>query len=158
MDVRQTVYGLVILGVFFAIQAGYLNQIGSAIPLVGIIIFSAVMMLMGKAVMPKPKPDQKILWQFAIIFAVVLTALMSYGQEILGISSLAPSTIFITMWLIIFGGAMILTGRDMKWNITLLTGIVWLFSSFYMLFAGTFMQFGIITSLPFIIYGILPKR
>jgi hypothetical protein len=67
------------------------------------------------------------------------------------------------MWLILFGGAMLLTGMQAKIGVTSLVGILWLFSA--VLFATvlsngqfTFMNFGMLVGLPFIIYGIMSKK
>ena len=155
MDLRQTGLGVVIFLVFWAFQVGYFNSLGTTV------------WLIGKGAMPKASADQKELWMFATLFAIVSTALIAYAGPYLGAvfpagfdpSSLTP--VMLSWWLVIFGGAMLLTGWQMKWSVTTLVGIVWLFSAVHLQLttgANSYLHFGMVTSLPFILYGLMMKK
>lgn len=166
MNIQQVIYGVVIFLVFWAFQAGYVSGLGNAAWFVGVIIFSVLLMLIGKAVMPKPSAEQKMLWNFATGLAVVLTALMSFAAPFIGVvfppnfdpSQLTP--LVLSSWLIVFGGALFAGSFQGRNLIGLLTSIFWLFSSIHLLSLGpnSYIHFAVVASIPMILNGLLMKK
>ncbi len=165
MDLRQTGLGIVLFAVFWAFQAGVFNMLGPVAWLLGVIIFSVILWLIGRVSMPRRSPPQLMeLWQFTTLFAIVSTAIVSLGYPLLG--SMMPSGVSMTQftsfvlgfWLIIFGAAMFVTGWTTKWAVTITVGIIWAFSSVYFAtgLPGYF-NFALVAGLPFIIYGLITK-
>ena len=167
MDPKQTGLGIVLFIVFWVFQAGYLNGLGTTSWLIGAIVFSVILFLIGKSVMPKSNEKQRMLWNFTIGVALLVTLFVAYvAPYVPGI--VIPSgdiltivtPILLSLWLVLFGGAMFITGWEMKWNITLLIGVIWLFSAItWVLNAGpnAYLHFAIVTSFPYIIAGLLAK-
>ena len=169
MDLRQAGLGVVLLIVFWAFQAHYFDNLGTSSWVVGAIIFSVVLWLIGKGVMPKAPAEQKELWMFTIAFAVVATAMIAYGGPYLGAvfpANFTPSMLtplILSFWLIVFGGAMLVQGWQAKWGVTILTGLIWLISSVHFVSnlstgPNSYLHFGLLVSLPFIIYGLIQKK
>lgn len=168
MDLKQTVMGIVLFIVFWAFQGGYFNSLGAAAWFVGSIIFVVILWVIGKFAMPNPSAEIKDLWMFVTIFAIVATFMISFTGPYLGAvlpadpSQLTP--LVLSFWLIIFGGALFVTGHaDQKWNVTAVIGLIWLFSSLHFVTAvstgpNSYLHFGLITGLSFIIGGIVAKQ
>ena len=169
VDVKQTVSGIVLFAVFWAFQNGYFASIGPAAWVVGVIVFAAIMWFIGKSMMPKANKEMSELWQFASLFAIVSTIAIAYLGPYLGAvfppgftpSMIAP--LVLSFWLVVFGGAMVVTGLQAKWPVTTLTGIIWLFSSPHFVTAlstgpNSYLHFGLVTSLPFVLYGLMSKN
>lgn len=164
MDLRQTGLGIVLLLVFWAFQMGFFSSLGTAGWFLAAVIFVGIVWAIGKGVMPKPSATQKELWMFVSIVALVLTALIAFvPPSLLGVTSPPPvdqrGAIVLTLLLTLFGAAMLVTGWEMKWNVTMLVGVFWLFvaTHLYTLAPVAWIHFGVITSLPFIIYGLMRK-
>jgi len=160
MDLKQAGLGVVLLIIFWAFQAGYLDALGTTSWVVGVVLFGLVLWLIGKEAMPKQPESMKELWMFTFVFAIVATAIMAWGTPYLGTPS---SAMPISAWLVLFGGAMLLTGLHAKMEVTSLVGILWLFASimFVTSFMGgsySFIDFGLLVGLPFVIYGIMSKK
>jgi len=167
MDLKQSGLGIVEILVFLGFQLGLLNSLGSVGWLVGVIIFSVILYLIGRTSMPGREPPMVAeLWKFIVGFAVVLTAVYSLGAPLL--ASIMPASASMTMaqatstalgsWLVIFGAAMLVTGWTTKWGVTTAVGVIWVFNA--LLFfsgVGSYLDFGLITGLPFVIYGIITK-
>ncbi len=168
MDIRQIVYGIVLFIIFWAFQAGYAGGLGTVAWFLGAILFIAFLWLYGKAVVPKWNTDQTKLWTFSVgvvlIGTIFPTFLTPYIPGIVlppGEFSVIVPPILLSFWLVVFGGAMFVAGSDMKNSIVTLTGIIWLFTSItFVLNAGpnAFMHFAIVTSLPFILSGVVSKN
>ncbi len=165
MDSKQTGLGIVQFIVFLAFQAGVFNALGPVAWLLGVIIFSVILYLIGKVAMPRRQPPQsEELWKFTVLFTVVITAIVSLGAPFL--SSVMPSGVSLSQftsfilgfWLITFGAAMFVTGWTTKWAVTTAVGIIWVFSAVYFAtgLPGYF-YFALITGFPFIIYGLITK-
>lgn len=108
--------------------------------------------------MPRQPENMKELWMFTFAFAIVATAILAYGGAYVGTASPAIVT---EVWLVLFGGAMFLTGWWAKFGVTTLVGILWLFSAVLLGMGNgqfAFADFGLLTGLPFIIYGIMTKK
>jgi len=164
MDLRQTVLGVVLLLVFWAFQMGFFSSLGTAGWFLAAVIFVGIMWAIGKGVMPNPSAAQKELWMFVSIFALVLSALFSFvPPSLLGVTSPPPvdqiGALFLTSLLILFGAAMFVTGWEMKWNVTMVVGLLWVFvaTHLYTLAPVAWIHFGVVTSLPFIVYGLIRK-
>ena len=168
MDLKQTFFGVVIFAVFWAFQAGYLNALGQHAWFVGAIIFSVLLWMIGKHVMPKASADMKELWMFATLFVVVITFMVSYLGQYLGAvapagGAAAMTPFVLSTWLIIYGAAMFVTGHQSKWGVTLATGLIWLVAGLHFVTsvgtgANSYLHFGALAGLPFIIYGLVTKR
>jgi len=160
MDLRQAGYGLALLIVFWAFQVGYFNSLGMTVWLVAVIIFSVVLWLIGKSTMPKQSAEMKELWMFTFAFVLLATVIISYGAGY--IVPAFSSSALVSAWLIIFGGAMFITGWQSKRSIAALIGVIWLFSSVITFTSSgglySFMMFGLVTGLPFLINGLIKKR
>ena len=105
------------------------------------------------------------LWRFTVILAVVVTAIYSLGAPLLpsmmpsGEMSMAQLTaVFLAFWLVIFGAAMFVTGWTAKWGVTTAVGILWAFGGIiFAMSVANYFDFGIITGVPFVIYGLITK-
>ncbi len=164
MELRQTGLGAVLFLVFVAFQAGVLSALQSYAWLLGVIVFSVILWLIGRGSMPKRMPPQVMeLWQFSTALAVVITAVVSLGYPYLGslnpgVSMTVYTSWVLGSWLIIFGAAMFVTGWTTKWGVTTTVGIIWTFSAIYFIMGtGGYFYFGLITGFPFIIYGLITK-
>ena len=166
MDARQTGLGLVLMLVFLAMQAGWL-PFGAMNLLLGVVVFAAVLYLIGKGAMPKQSEDMKELWMFASGLALVLTVLALFAAPYL--PGIVPPTdmaafaaLLMSLWLFIFGGAMFITGWLVKWNVTMLVGIFWLFGALHFslpfVAQNAYLHFAFLTGLPFVIYGLIMKK
>jgi hypothetical protein len=167
MDFKQIGLGIVEILIFLGFQLGLLNPLGSVAWLVGVIVFSVILYLIGRASMPRRQPPLlEELWKFIVGFAVVLTAVYSLGAPLL--ASMMPASASMTMtqataialgsWLVIFGAAMLVTGWTTKWGVTTAVGVIWVFNAIlFFSGAGSYFDFGLITGLPFVIYGIITK-
>jgi hypothetical protein len=165
MDLRQTGLGVLLFAVFIAFQMGVFAVLGPLAWLLGVIIFSVILWLIGRVSMPRRTPPQLVeLWRFTTLFAVVVTAIVSLGYPLL--TSMMPSgpsmaqfTAYVLgFWLIAFGAAMFVTGWTVKWAVTTVVGVIWVFSSVYFIAAPSeYFYFGLISGLPFIVYGLITK-
>lgn len=165
MDLKQTGLGIVQFVVFLAFQAGIFNALGSVAWLLGVVIFSVILWLIGKEAMPRRMPPAiEELWKFTVTFAIVVTAIVSLGYPLL--SSMTPSVSMaqfssnlLGFWLIVFGAAMFVTGWTSKWGVTTAVGVIWVFTSIYFITAGFgYLYFALDAGFPFIIYGLITKR
>jgi hypothetical protein len=166
MDVKQSGLGIVLVLVFLGFQLGISDMLGAVSWLVAVIVFSAIMYVIGRtAAMPRRQsPEIEGLWKLIVSLAVVLTAIYSLGAPL--IASTMPSTMTMAQatsirlgsWLVIFGAAMFVTGWTAKWGVTTAVGIIWVFNAL-LFFSGVanYFDFGLITGLPFAIYGIITK-
>ncbi len=165
MDLRQVGLGIVQFVVFLAFQFGIFNMLGPVAWLLGVIIFSVILWLIGKVSMPRRTPPMvDELWKFTVILAVVLTAIYSLGAPFM--ASMMPSGITMTQatsltlgfWLVLFGAAMFVTGWTAKWGVTTAVGIIWVFSGVISAaVTSNYFDFALITGFPFIIYGLITK-
>jgi len=166
MDVRQTGLGLVLMLAFLAMQAGWIN-LGPLNLLLGVVVFLAVLYLIGKGAMPKQSEDMKELWMFSSALALVITLLALFAAPYL--PGLVPPTdmqafagLLMSLWLFIFGGAMFITGWTVKWNVTMLVGLFWLFGALHFslpfVAQNAYLHFAFIAGLPFVIYGLIMKK
>jgi hypothetical protein len=165
MELKQTALGVVQVLVFFAFQAGVFNSLQYTAWLLGVIIFSVILYLIGRVSMPRRTPPMlEELWKFTIVLAVVLTAIYSLGAPFM--ASMMPSemsmaqvtSLTLGFWLVIFGAAMFVTGWTVKWGVTTAVGIVWVFSGVvFAAVTSTYFDFALITGFPFIIYGLITK-
>src|SRR5436309_6726159 len=140
MNVNVFLSGVVLFLVFEVFQVERLDSpttLGTTAWLVGVLVFSGVLWFIGKSVMPKQSNDMKTLWMFAFLFLVVFQVVISYLGPYLGAvfpSQFLPAALtplVISLWLIVFGGAMFVTGWWSKNGVTSLIGIIWLLTSTY---------------------------
>ena len=168
MEVRQVVLGIAILLVFWAYQNGYANSLGTTGWFVGIIIFTLLLWSVGKVAMPKQPAEQKELWMFASAFAIVSTFVISFLGPMLGAvfpPNFSPSQLtplVLSLWLMVYGGAMFVGGWQMKNGIPALIGVIWLFSALHFVTAvgtgpNSYLHFGLVTGLAVILAGLLRK-
>ena len=166
MDIKQVGLGIVLFLVFWAFQAGYLDRLGTTAWVVGAIVFAGILYGIGKVAMPKPSVQMKELWMFATLLAVIVTLVISYGGPYIGavfpvgFNPMLLTPLVLSFWLIIFGGALFVTGTQVKWGITTLTGVIWLFSSIHFLGStgpNSYIHFALVTALPLILTGIIMK-
>ena len=169
MDLRTAGSGVVLLLVFWAYQIGLLSSLGAAGWLLASIIFVAVLWFIGQGMMPKPTASQKELWMFTSIFGIVATFIILYVGPYLG--AVVPTTaagmmdlgqILLSIWLIVFGAAMFVTGWEMKWNVHMWIGLFWLISALHFVTSinagpNSYLHFGLVVGLPFVIYGLIRK-
>jgi hypothetical protein len=166
MDLKTVGMGVVIFLVFWAFQAGYFNSLGNAQWSAAVVVFSVLLIIMGKLSMPKVSADMKMLWNFAIGFAVVSTLIFSFALPYigfvtpLGFNLTALTPVVVGLWLIVFGGAHFVTGWQSKMNVALLVGLIWLFSAVPLMTLGgnSYIYFGWVTGLSFVIAGLLRKK
>ncbi len=165
MDLRQTGLGVVLFAVFLAFQVGVFNMLGPVAWLLGVIIFSVILWLIGRVSMPRRTPPQLTeLWQFTTLFAIVSTAIVSLGYPLLtsmmpsGVSMAQFTSYVLGFWLIVFGAGMFVTGWTVKWGVTTAVGVIWVFSAMFFIAAPSeYFYFGLVAGLPFIIYGLITK-
>ncbi len=168
MDLKQTGLGVVLLVVFWAFQIGVFNFLGPTAWVVGVVAFSLILWLIGKVSIPKPEANVTELWNFTVAFAIVATAIIAYLGPYLGAvfppgfmpSQLTP--LILSIWLIVFGGTMFVTGWWAKWGVTTAVGVLWLFSSTHFVSnlspgPNSYLHFGLLVGLPFILYGLITK-
>ncbi len=169
MNLQQTVLGIVLFIVFWGFQNGYANSLGTSAWFAGSIIFVIILWLIGKSSMSKPSAEMKELWMFTIAFAIVTTFIVSYLGPYFGVvfpANFTPAMLtplVLSIWLIVFGGAMLITGWQSKMGVTTLIGIIWLFSALHFVTAvstgpNSYLHFGLITGLPYILSGLLAKK
>lgn len=158
MDIQQIVLGLVLFIVFWAFQAGYVSALGQWQWLAGVVVFAVILYIIGKVVMPKPSAEMQQIWQFAIgvtILSTIITTVLTGGQ-----AAVAP--IVISWWLIVFGAALFATGWSAKQNGALMIGLFWLIGSTHFLSstvaAVAYLHFGLLTGVPYIIWGLIAKK
>ncbi len=158
MDIRQTVMGLVLLLVFWAFQQGYVSALGQWEWLAGAAVFAVLLYAIGKIVMPKASAEMQEIWMFAIgvaLLSTIIVSVMAGGQ-----AAIAP--IVISWWLIVFGAAMFATGWAGKQNGALMIGLFWLIGSTHFLSAVVagvaYLHFGLLTGVPYIIWGLVTKK
>ncbi len=164
MDARQFVLGIVILLVFWAFQAGYFSSLGPPALFVGAIIFVILTWIIGKGIMPNPPAENKQMWNFVVVFLIIVSIIASFvPPNVLGavlpagfdFSMVVP--FILALWLVLFGAAMFVTGHEMKMGMAQVIGLIWLFSA--ITFVGNagpnaYLHFGIVTGLTFILGGI----
>lgn len=168
MDVRQAVLGLVIFVVFWAFQNGYAAPLGGAAWLAGVIIFAILLKLIGNGEMPKPPAGVKELWMLATPFVVISTFAISYLGPYLGAVFPAGFTpaqltpLVLSFWLVVYGATMFVMGQQEKMGVPTLIGVIWLFSALHFVTAvgtgpNSYIHFGLVTGLPFILAGLMKK-
>jgi len=160
MDLRQAGLGIVIFILFWAFQANYFANLGYAAWIVGLVIFEVILWLIGKGVMPKQSNDMKQLWMYVFAFALISTIIVSYGGMLVSGYSYPSSNYVLAFWLVLFGAAMLLTGWQAKFSVTMATGFIWLFSSSLFMIANMptpYFFFGLLTALPFVLVGLMEK-
>lgn len=166
MGVKQTALGVVQVLIFFAFQAGVFNPLQYTAWLLGVIVFSVILWLIGKVSMPRRVPPMfNELWRFTVVLAVVLTAIYSLGAPFMtsmmssGMTTEQVTSLILGFWLVVFGAAMFVTGWTAKWGVTTAVGMIWIFSAVFFA-AGTsnYFNFALVTGFPFIIYGLITKE
>lgn len=167
MEPKQIALGVVQVLVFLAFQAGIFDSLQYVGWLLGVIVFSVILWLIGKVSMPRRTPPMlEELWKFTVILAVVLTAIYSLGAPFMvsmmpsGASMSQLTSLTLGFWLVLFGAAMFVTGWTVKWGVTTAVGIIWTFSG--IIYAAgtipsTYFDFALITGVPFIVYGLITK-
>ncbi len=164
MDYKQIGFGVLTFVVFWAFQAGYFNFLGPTSWFLSAVAFIVLLWLIGQSY-GKEFSSNKILWNYAIGFALVVALLVSYAAPYIpGIvlppdSSIVPP-ILLSFWLVLFGATMFVGAWNSKIPLMMLTGVIWLFSSFtWVLNSGpnAYLHFAIVASLPFILTGFLEK-
>ena len=167
MDVRQAVLGLVLFVVFWGFQNNYAAPLGSAAWLAGSIVFVVILWLIGSGMMPKPPQEVKELWMLATSFLILSTFAISFLGPYLGAvlpSSPAQLTpLVLSFWLVVYGAAMFVMGMQGKMNVSALIGVIWLFSALHFVTAvgtgpNSYLHFGLVTGLPFILAGLMAKK
>lgn len=165
MNTMHIVSGIVLFAAFFAFSAGYLNFLGNYIWIGAIVVFVLIMTAMGKIGMPKAPEDVKNAWMFGIAFSVVVTVMMTFAAPYMGSAMSTDQTgnYMMGFWLVVFGGVMLVGGKEMKMGTGMILGLIWLFSSIYYILgtgsaAAGLMWFGILTGIPFIIMGLQMKK
>lgn len=167
MDSRQIGLGILLFLVFWAFQTGSMDFLGTAGWFIGILIFTGILWAVGKAAMPKSSPESKMLWGFAMVFVIVSTFVISFLGPWLGAilpsdpAQIAP--LVLSLWLVVYGGAMFVGGWGGKWPVMTLIGIIWLFSSIHFVSSlstgpNSYLHFALITALPIILGGIWMKK
>ncbi len=165
MNSKHVILGLVLIVVFWAFQMGYMSSLATAEWFAGVIIFSVAMFLMGKTSGETPTDDHKMVWMFAMIFAIVLTAIISFvPPSALGLALPAGFTpamwtpVVLSLWLVIYGGAMFAGGHDAEKGMMILIGLIWLFSAVHIALVtgpNSYLHFGMITGLSAVVGGLL---
>ncbi len=170
MDLKQTGLGVVLFVVFWAFQIGLMNPLGTTAWVVGVVIFSILLWLIGKVSMPGRSPAGLAeLWKYTTVFAIVATAFIAYAGPFVGAvfrPGFTPAVLMplvLSFWLIVFGAAMFLTGWSAKWEVTAAVGVLWVIASTHFISnisAGpnSYLHFGLLVGFPFIIYGLITKR
>lgn len=166
MDVRQTGLGVVLVLFFWAMQAKYID-LGPLNWVLGGVVLVVVFYLIGKGVMPKPSEEIKELRMFLYALVIVFSVLCAFGPAFIPGVVLPPagfdmSPLIIGMWLMLFGAYMFVIGWLQRWAVTSLVGVFWLFSAFQFVSAvswgpNSWIHFGLVVGLPFIIYGLIKK-
>ncbi|MBI4021644.1 MAG: hypothetical protein HY369_05360 [Candidatus Aenigmarchaeota archaeon] len=166
MKAAHVVIGIVMFILFWAYQAGYAASLGPAAWFVAALVFSVLLMAMGKTSMEKPQPDIKSAWQFSIAFVLISTLIISFaGQSLGAVVPADPSAwtpMLLSFWLVVFGGAMLVTGWKIDSPLTTLVGIIWLFSALHFVTAvgtgaNSYLHFGLVTGLTTILAGLFGK-
>ena len=167
MNPKKIVMGIIVLAVFWVFQAGYLSSLGTAEWFVGAVVLSILMAITGKFVIPKSEPAVAQLWQFAMAFVIVSAALISFAMPVLGaqIAGITPGQITamnVSMWLVVFGAAMVATGSEVKKPAAKLVGFLWLFSAIPLVAsplgaANAYLHLGLVVGLTFILGGLTIK-
>lgn len=164
MNKVHVVSGVLLFVIFAALSSMGSALLGSFLWIAAIVIFVAIMVVMGKKGMPKAPEDIKSAWMFAVAFSVIVTAMMTAASPYMG--SGTPDQVgnyMMAFWLVVFGGVMFAGAMSMKMTSGMVLGLVWLFSSVYFV-TGTgsasagLMWFGILTGIPFIIMGLQMKK
>lgn len=169
MNAKQFVLGIVLFVVFWAFQAGYASPLGMHAWFVGSIIFVILLWAIGKAVMPKKPPaDVQQFWIFVSVFALAVSFFASYLAVPLGavlppgvpLSAFTP--LLLSIWLIVFGAALVVGGMNSKNSMQTWVGIFWLFSSVHFIAPGigpnAYLHFAVVTGIPAIVGGLVAKK
>ena len=169
MDMKHAVLSIVLIAIFVAFQMGYAAPLGPATWFVGAIVFSVILMLMGKTAMAKSTPNIKSVWMLATIFVIAITFIISFLGPYVGAvfppgfdpASLTP--LVLSMWLIVFGGAMFVTGMEMKMAPATLIGIIWIFSAMHLVTVtaagpNSYLHFAFVTGLPMLIASFVVNK
>lgn len=170
MNTKVLLYGVVLFVLFWAFEMGLFDMLSIAAWLVGAVAFVLLLWGIGKSIMPKPSPESKKLWNFSCLLVIILAVLGSFLMPYLGVEMPAGFTtaditpLFISMWLVILGGAMFVDGWMGKQGIQTLIGIFWLFSSVMYMIGGdliaanAWIHLAVTVGLPFIIVGVIWKK
>ena len=171
MELKQTALGVVQVLIFVAFQLGVFDALQYVAWLLGVIIFSVILWLIGRVSMPRRAPPMlEELWKFTVILAIILTAiysLLAYVTPMMphmaammpsGMSMAQVTSLILGFWLVVFGAAMFVTGWTVKWGVTTAVGIIWVFSGvFFAAVTSNYFDFALITGFPFIVYGLIAK-
>ena len=164
MNAKEVILGIIIFIVFWAFQKGFLDSLGTAAWFVGAVIFVILLYLVGMATMPKATPEQKQLWMFVSAFGLVVTFILSFLAAPLGgvfQPTFTPAVLtpfVLSFWLVVFGGAFVVGGRMIGRSITLMIGVIWLFSAVHLQLttgANSYLHFGLVTGLSSILEGLM---
>ena len=166
MNIKETVLGIVLFAVFWAYQTGYASSLGAHAWFVGSIVFVVLLWAIAAVIMPKkPAEEVKQFWMFVSAFAIVATFIVSYLGTSLGAvmpagGADAWTPMVLGFWLVVFGGAMTVGGLSSKNNMQTWIGVLWLFSSVVMagIGANSYLHFGLVVGLPYIIDGLIKKK
>ena len=168
MDIKNIVLGLVLFVVFWAFQAGYLSILGAFSWLAGLIIFIVILCLWCTGMASKDS-DVMQLCTFVSVFALIVTILISFFGPTLGAvfpPGFEPSAftpMMLSFWLVVFGGAVLITGIKKKDSIFSVIGLIWLFSAVHFVAAlstgpNSYLHFGVITGFSILVHGLVMKK
>ncbi len=169
MNLQETVLGIIIFVVFWAYQGGYANSLGTSAWFLGAIILTVLLWLIGKVNMPKSPADIKEVWKVGMILLLAGTFIISYLGPFLGAvfppgvtpAQLAPMVL--SLWLVIIGGALFVTGWKSQNGFATFIAVFWLFSSMHFVTAvstgpNSYLHFGFVVGVPYIIHGLVRKK
>jgi hypothetical protein len=167
MNAKQVLVGIVLFAVFWAFQAGYASSLGAGAWVLGVVLFSVLLWgfwaVSGKAKSKTPK-EMMALWHFATAFVVISTIFIAYLGSYFGAVAPAgdPSPLILSFWLLVYGGAMWVSGKEAKDVTGSLVGIIWVFSALHFVTAistgpNSYLHFALVTGLPLILQGLMNK-
>ncbi len=155
----QLVYALIGLVVAFIYQFAGLSA--TYWWFIGIIVFSVLLGLIGKSNMPRASAETANLWKLAYAYAILITAVVSFGGLIIsGYITPDPAHV-VAYWFVVFGAAMFATGHAEKKSVPIVIGIIWVFSALFLAAYSSGFHYGyagLVFGLPFIIDSFLGKN
>ena len=158
--------GVVFFLIFWAFHAGYFNVLGAWSLFLGALIFAFLPWLFEMGSKQKPPENMKQMWMFATLFVVVVTFIGSFLMPYLGAvipTGTDVTPVFLSMWLVIFGGAGLLHGIVQKQYVWSVIGLVWMVTAIQFSMSGLFasnayLHFALIVGLSFALAGIVTKK